>query len=310
MSVPFQFACPIDHSELVRVDQEMLVCPVHREVFRRKEGIWRFLPLELKNQYDRFMQDYEMVRSAEGRGTGEPAYYRALPYKDLSGRFQGDWKIRARSFQALLAKVVIPLEKKAGRALRILDLGAGNGWLSYRLALRDHQVAAVDLQTNPVDGLGAYPCFDREFLPVQADYNHLPFLEHQIDLLIFNASFHYSTSYSASLEEAQRVLLPEGQTVILDTPVYNDAGSGVEMVRQREDQFQKAFGFASNALPSENYLTYQRLNELEQSCGLRWQLISPFYGLIWTLRPFRERLAGHREPARFRIILGTRATVA
>ncbi len=316
MKTAFHFACPVDRSALTQLDPDILICPAHQAVYPRKAGIWRFLPPELGNPFQKFMQEYEVVRTAEGRGGGDPAYYRALPYRDLSGRFQHDWDIRTHSFRTLLSSVVAPLEKKAGnghngqRSLRILDLGAGNGWLSYRLALRGHQAAAVDLQTNSLDGLGAYVHYDRDFLPIQADFNHLPFLDGQVDLLIFNASFHYSTSCSASLAEALRVLRPEGKVVILDSPIYRHASSGVEMVRQREEQFRQAYGFASNAIPSENYLTYQRLNELGQDCGVRWRLIHPFYGLGWALKPLRARLAGDREPAHFHLVVGQRAAEA
>ena len=48
-----------------------------------------------------------------------------------------------------------PLPERTERALRILDLGAGNGWMSYRLALQGHLPIAVDLLTNDRDGLGA-----------------------------------------------------------------------------------------------------------------------------------------------------------
>lgn len=310
MKLPFHFACPVCRAGLVQLDAEIFICPVHQAVYPRKEGIWRFLPPELSLNYQKFMQEYETVRSTEGRGWSNPVYYRSLPFVDLSGRFTSDWKIRARSFQSMLRSVVAPLEKRAGNKLQVLDLGAGNCWLSYRLSQRGHLVAAVDLQTNALDGLGAYVHYDQDFLPIQADFNHLPFLDSQADLLIFNASFHYSTSYSASLGEALRVLRPEGQIVIIDSPIYRDVHSGEEMVREREDQFQKVYGFASNAIPSENYLTYQRLKDLSRDCEIHWRLVSVFYGLDWAFRPIRARLADRREPAQFRIVVGQRAPEA
>ena len=69
-------------------------------------------------------------------------------------------------------------------------------------------------------------------------------------------------------------LKPGGVLVLLDTPVYRDASSGAQMVRERETQFQKEYGFASNALASENYLTRPRLKELGQVLNVRWNLVS------------------------------------
>jgi len=34
----------------------------------------------------RFLEEYRQIRYAEGRGSDDAAYYRALPYRDLTGR--------------------------------------------------------------------------------------------------------------------------------------------------------------------------------------------------------------------------------
>ncbi len=302
----FNFACPSCKTPLIQVSPEEMRCPVDGGIYTREEGIWRFLTPQKRMEFWQFIQDYEAIRLAEGRGSADPAYYRELPFQDLTGRFSADWKIRSKSYKALLHSLIIPLEKKNKQPLKILDLGAGNGWLSYRLSRRGHWCAALDLQTNVVDGLGAYRNYDLSFLTLQADFHNLPFVENQMDLVIFNASFHYSINYTASLCESLRVLRPKGQVVILDTPIYRDARSGDEMVREREKNFCMSYGFASNAIPSENYLTYARLQELGDLASLHWKLVRAFYGLGWSMRPIRARLAGHREPAQFRIVVGSK----
>ena len=59
---------------------------------------------------------------------------------------------------------------------------------------------------------------------------------------------------------------------MLDSPVYRDASSGARMVQERERQFTQQYGFPSNALPSQGYLTYQLLSDLETSLGLTGSL--------------------------------------
>jgi len=70
--------------------------------------------------------------------------------------------------------------------------------------------------------------------------------------------------------------------------------------------FYQRFGFASNAIPNENYLTYQRLTELGAAAGVSWQVVSVFYGVSWALRPMRAWITGRRAPAQFRLIVGAR----
>lgn len=302
----FTFACPKCRHVLEQQASDELFCPKDRLTFHRTDGVWRMMPAERADHFAQFIREYETVRSQEGRGANDPQYYRNLPFVDTTGRFTEDWRIRATSFRALIERVVEPAEERLARPLKILDIGAGNGWLSNHLAGRGHDVAAIDLLTNSDDGLGAHVNYDTDFLPVQAEFDRLPFAGGQVDLVIFNGSLHYSTDFAATMREALRVLRSDGQLAIVDSPVYQSANSGVAMVREREVQFQREYGFPSNAIPSENFLTFSRLKELGAEAGLQWRIIQPFYGVKWALRPLKAKVRRRREPARFLVIAGTR----
>jgi ubiquinone/menaquinone biosynthesis C-methylase UbiE/uncharacterized protein YbaR (Trm112 family) len=290
--------CPRCKSELKQILNNDLQCSKDGLIFQKVDGIWRFLLPERKEVYARFIRDYETVRRSEGRGSSDESYYRTLPYHATS-----DWKIRATSFDAFIKQVIVPRER-AGKSLRILDLGAGNGWLSNRLASRGHEVSAVDLTVNDFDGLGCYRFYESTIISVQAEFDYLPFPDQSVDMVLFNTSLHYSVNYEQTLCEVLRVLNVGGKLIVLDSPVYRDAGSGSAMVREREEQFTKRYGFPSNNLQSENYLTYSRLQELAYKFNLKWKFITPFYGIKWKLRPIIVWLLGNREPARFHIIVG------
>ncbi len=273
--------------------------------FSRVAGIWRMLLPEREALFNQFIHEYETIRLAEGRQSQDPAYYRSLPYRDLSGRMSADWRIRAASYTVLRQRIIAPLSKQMGKGLRVLDLGAGNAWLSNLLAHLGHWVTALDLITNDYDGLGCYRFYETLFTAVQAEFDHLPIPDRSADLVIFNASLHYSTNFLLTLKEARRVLAPAGRLVILDTPLYHNPDSGRQMVREREANFRKQYGFPSNALASESFLTYTRLEELGNALQMRWRLVTPFYGWKWAARPLLARLRGRREPARFHVIEGS-----
>jgi SAM-dependent methyltransferase len=298
------FVCPRCQTRLERTTPERFICPHDGLEFWNVDGIWRFLLPESEAHYARFIADYESVRRSEGRGSPSEKYYRALPFKDLSGRFKSDWKIRARSFKVLVNRVLTKLQDPLERSLKVLDLGAGNGWLSNRLAAQGDRVFAVDLLLNELDGLGAWKYYEHTFTPVQAEFNHLPIMDRFADVVIFNASFHYSEEYAQTLGEALRVLSPKGSVVIMDSPVYRRSASGEKMVEEREAQFKKQYGFASDNLQSENFLTYTRLQALARELNLTWKFITPFYGLRWMLRPMSSALLRRREPAKFHLIVG------
>lgn len=267
-------------------------------------GVWRILLPERQEYYQQFIREYESIRQAEGRGMSQPEYYRLLPDKDMTGNWKKDWAIRAQSYKTFIDRFLFPLEQKTGAPLKILDLGAGNGWLSNRLTERGHQVAAIDILVNDTDGLGACRHYKSRFIPIQAEFDRLPLCDNQADLIIYNASFHYSTNYELSLREAFRVLLADGHVAIIDTPLYHDSLSGLQMVQERQADFQARFGIRSDGLPSQNYLTFAWLQDLANRFGISWNFISPDYGIYWKVRPILARIRGSREPASFLVIVG------
>jgi SAM-dependent methyltransferase len=264
-------------------------------------GIVHALPPERVAHFAQFMADYERIRAAEGRGGEGREFYLGLPYQDISGRNNGQWHIRGRSYDCLVNRVL----EGSGRHRSVLDIGAGNCWMSYRLALLGYRPIAVDLLTNEDDGLGAavhYQDALPEFFPrFQAEITRLPFQSEQFDVVIFNASFHYSEDYEASLREAFRCLRRGGMVVISDTAWYSREESGRKMVSERQAAFLQKYGTASDSIRSLEFLTDERLRALEEQLSIRWTVFSPRYGLKWALRPWIARARGRREPSRFRI---------
>jgi SAM-dependent methyltransferase len=272
---------------------------------RHENGIWQALPPERLAYFSRFVEDYETIRAAEGRGSLYADFYLNLPYKDVTGKNAWQWKIRARTFDFLIKRVLPRLLRDLGHSPTILDLGAGNGWMSYRLALAGYKPVAVDLLTNDQDGLGAavhYEKFlDSLFPRFCAEMSHLPFADEQVDAVIFNASFHYAEDYQTSMREALRCTKKGGAVIIADSSWYSANESGERMVAERQAAFRQQFGTASNSISSLEYLTDERLERLEQAFHLRWERDTPFYNLKWTMRPVLAKLRNRREPSRFRI---------
>jgi len=271
-----------------------------------REGIWRCLSPDQTLLYERFIREYESIRASEGRGSSDSAYYLKLPFHD-SRMNSSQWKIRAKTFLYVKRLLLRPCAADEARTLQILDLGAGNGWLSYRLALLGHAPVAVDLLTNGQDGLGASAHY-RGVLPnlfprVQASLDMLPFSSSTFDLAIFNASFHYSQDYTQTLGEALRCVRPGGAVIIMDTPWYARQRSGDQMVAEKQSRFQRNYGFASNSIASLEFLTPSRIRGLETALKIELRPHMPFYGLQWTLRPLLAWIRQRRTPSQFRVFV-------
>ncbi len=236
-------------------------------------GILRALAPGRELHFQQFVEQYEAVRVKEGRGSSSADYYLALPFRDLTGNNGWQWRIRGRTFRHLEKQVLPEIERTFPRGCDVLDLGAGNGWLSYRLALRGHLPAAVDLLDNDADGLGAaqhyFQHLPEPFPRFQAEMDRLPFAAEQFDVVVFNASFHYSVDYAGTLGEALRCLRRPGHVIIADSPLYSRDESGRAMLEEKGAAFQKRYGFRSDSIASREYLTPEILNEWQENyhCG-------------------------------------------
>jgi SAM-dependent methyltransferase len=255
-----------------------------------------------------FLTEYGTVRAAEGRGSDDSSWYFALPSKDLSGRLDAQWAMRGRSWSYFETRILPRFEQRAGGPLRVLDLGAGNGWMSWKLAQRGHSPVALDIFTDERDGLRATRHYraQQQFSAIEAEFDLIPVATQSADLVIFNASFHYSSDYRRTLAESLRVLAPRGAVVIIDSPVYRLPEHGRLMVAERRRRFQQTYGFPSDAQGSIEFLDEITLDQLARELGIRWTIHKPWYGLGWRLRPVRARLARKRPPSRFWILVGER----
>jgi SAM-dependent methyltransferase len=305
------WCCTVPIGPLIPEPQSAYVCPECSNATPCDDGIFRSLSPIGRRGFERFIAEYESIRASEQRGSLDAAYYLALPFRDLTGKLSHQWKIRARTFQHIVREIVPPLAARLDRPLDILDLGAGNGWLSYRLSIQGHRPVAVDLLTNDRDGLGAARHYaahlPRMFPRVQADLNHLPFASSTFDLAIFNASFHYAEDFAYTLGEALRCVRTGAPVVIADTPWYREERSGLEMVAEKRAHFLKTYGFASDALQSQEFVTPERLQALARALEVQWRVLKPWYGLDWAMRPLRAKLQGRRTPSKFHIFVAERA---
>jgi SAM-dependent methyltransferase len=171
------------------------------------------------------------------------------------------------------------------------------------MASRGFQVVALDISLDPVDGLGALVMLPQELrariCPVRADFDSLPFAPGEFDLVVFNASLHYSSDAARTLAAAMEVLDRRSILYILDSPFYTYAEGGEEMIQEWNRGFMRRFNRQVSEPGPKGYLTLNMLKEL--NTRYRVECITPAYGLRWALRPYIARFLRRREPATFRI---------
>lgn len=260
----------------------------------------------------RWARAYAKLRRTEGRGAGGEAELLALPYL-TEGPLASQWTVRARTFDALKARVVAPLARERGRELTVLDLGAGNGWLCARLAREGHRCVALDLRVDDVDGLAAGAAFRRHlprmFGRVGASFDALPFSGALFDLVVFDASLHLAESLRSALAEAARAAAVGGRVAILDSPFYARPASGEAMAEEKRRDTARIFRDLAGdllALTPVEYLTRESLERAAAPAGLSFERLRVRYPLAYETRGVKARLLGKREPSRFDLWIARR----
>jgi len=254
----------------------------------------------------RYLAAYARLREREGRGSGGEAELLALPYV-TTGPLASQWEVRARTYDRFVGSVLAPCARAvAPRPLRVLDLGAGNGWLCYRLSLLGHRPVALDLRMDAVDGLGAAAPYARHlprvFERVAGSFEDLPFRSRLFDVALFNASLHYAERLSGALVEAARVVASGGRLAILDSPFYGRPETGEAMVQERRRNTRRDLGDLAEdllAVSSIEFLTRERLKEVGATLGLRFRRRRVFYPLWYEWRKAAALLGRKRAPSRF-----------
>jgi SAM-dependent methyltransferase len=269
--------------------------------FHHTDGIPDFILPSRRRKVEEFLTLYQEIRSREHWGDDRIEYYQGLPYSDISGRHRRVWKLRSRTFDSFRQDLRAEF---ADRTLRVLDLGAGNCWLSLRLVQLGHAVTAVDTNLSEVDGLGVMTRIAKEMKMrvnvVRAEFDFLPFPDERFDVIVFGASLHYSPEPTRTLQETVRFLKSTGAIYLLDSPIYDDPPSGHLMIQERLTGWREKYGVEVPADYAGSFLTYTQLDTLRSNVEISF--ISPEFGLRWALRPVVASLFGKRPPARFDIV--------
>jgi SAM-dependent methyltransferase len=303
----WRIRCPECGGSAFRARGDVL-CPSEGRLVKGEGGVLTLLKKERIRALAPFLDAYRTVRRAEG-WSGGAEYYRGLPF-DSSGRHRSVWRLRARSYRLALRAIErrwpdAKRDDESDRlALRILELGAGNGWFSFRMAERGHFALATDVSLDEEDGLGAFARYAtsaalRERVTLaRAEMEDLPLDDAQFDLVVAAGSLHYARSPQRAVREAHRVLRASGLLLVLDSPVYERADDGREMVRLRVSEHRRRYGVGSDE-HTAGFLVESELLSALSSTGFDVEVRHPFPGITRRLRGRYCSLRGITPPARF-----------
>jgi SAM-dependent methyltransferase len=290
-----RFACPECERSLVEAGIDCLVCAGCGRTYQRRDGVWRFLTPAAAARLAPFVDQYRAVRAAEGRRSLAPDQYRRLPAVAADDPHAREWRIRRETYGHLLRRVLAAEQP----SMTILDLGAGSAWLAHRLASLGHRVVAADVVADPADGVGVVRHYASPIVAVQADFDALPLAAEQFDLVVFNASLHYSPDAAATLAHARRLLSPDGTLAVMDSPIFPADDDGDAMVEEESRTLSDSHGLEQVIRPGRGYLTFPALQAVADALHMRAAFVPSRGPFAWRIRRSLSRLTLGRRPAAF-----------
>lgn len=291
-----RFICPECREPAMEDEAGAVVCLSCGQRFECRDGIYRFLSRARTEAGEPFLRQYRAVRERDGYHQSSPDYYRMLPAVTRDHPRAAEWRIRRESYAHLQREALPGIWQGP---IRVLDLGAGSGWLSHRLASFGHAAVAVDRIDDDVDGLGACRHYPVSFMVVQADFDALPFETAQFEVVILNGSLHYSGQPAKTLTEARRMLRPNGALVVMDSPMFARARDGHAMVDAQLLAFKAHYGVTEVVRSGVGFLTYGDLHNAAISLGLRGRFFPSRGPVGWRMSRQMSRLRLGRAPAAF-----------
>ena len=133
-------------------------------------------------------------------------------FDELAGNF-GEKYVPGRTWKSI-AEMLFQMIKPG----IVADLGAGEGTLSQLIAQKAKKVIAVDHSKKMVE-FGSKIIKENGFDNIEyrlGDIQSPPIEDNQIELAIFSQTLHHVNDPQKAIEEAFRILSPEGKVIILD----------------------------------------------------------------------------------------------
>jgi ubiquinone/menaquinone biosynthesis C-methylase UbiE len=206
-----------------------------------------------------FEKLYLQLREKEGRIYSDEEVI-ALPVISKTHPHYNEWQMRKQSGKRLINY----LRKKQstgsnGQAMKILEVGCGNGWLSHRLSSIDRSsIIGTDINFTEIQQAAKvfYNIPNLHF--IYSDPEPEIFEEQQFDIIVFAAAVHYFSPLTGIIKRSLKLLKPNGEIHIIDSHFYPLAE--LSAAKKRSLFYFEAAGFPEMA----NWYFHHSLDDLEE----------------------------------------------
>lgn len=189
------------------------------------------IELETARQFEIFESAYIKIRKEEGRVLSIEEI-KKLPFAFKHNNNYSEWKKRHKSTHRLINYI----SKRSFKT--VLDLGCGNGWLSYKIAPLVQNIIAMDV--NKTELLQAEEVLE-DSSNSEIIYGDVFFWDASvnIDLVIINAAIQYFENVPKLLEKLFSFISPNGEIHLIDSPMYSSKLKALKAKQRSRKYFEE-----------------------------------------------------------------------
>jgi ubiquinone/menaquinone biosynthesis C-methylase UbiE len=185
-----------------------------------------------------FEKNYIALRTQEQRVYSDDVV-KQLPKISSTHPLKNEWRIRKRSTEKLKEHLLSSPQSK-----KILEVGCGNGWLSYHLSnLPGKEVIGLDLNETELRQAVSVFGEQKNLSFIYADIFTLTLLS-KFDTIILASSVQYFEDLHALILKLFDLLTDDGEIHIIDSPFYKL--SELQSARSRTEAYFSKFNLSGS----------------------------------------------------------------
>ena len=165
---------------------------------------------------------------------------------------------------------------KGKEKLKILEIGAWNGWLSQHLVKWGHSLTTLDYFDSEYDGLEAMKYYPEKWIALQMEVEDISVLAGKYDVIILNRCYAYYTHPIDMLGQLKGKLSEGGMMILTGLHFYKDGESRRKEFESYKAAFKEENGFGMMSKETKGYLDFQDKADLaaaEVEFGWYWGMV-------------------------------------
>jgi len=199
-----------------------------------------------------FEKNYIRLRNHENRIYTDNELF-CLPDIASSHIHYKEWQIRKRSCQRLISKL-----NNKKKALNILEVGCGNGWLSNQLSkVSGSSIIGLDINLTELQQAARVFRNNPKLQFIYGDLHSKDVENKQFDIIVFAASIQYFPSLNEIVDCSLSHLNVGGEIHIIDTPFYVE--NELSAAKQRMADYYSSSGLSE----MKDYYFHHSMQELQ-----------------------------------------------